>query len=100
MGDGTAQGNIVHGACGRSWSGVSRAHCPKCHETFSSDSAAEKHRTGKHGVDRRCVDPASVGLVSRDQPWGVMWTNPAPVGGRPWGVAAGAGGTEDDDSMG
>lgn len=54
---------IYHGECGKSWSGARRAHCSGCHETFSTDGVADKHRIGTFGVDRRCTDPASVGLV-------------------------------------
>lgn len=66
----------IHGACGKGWTGARRSHCPACHETFSSESAADRHRVGKHGVDRRCVDPATVGLVAREQPWGTCWGLP------------------------
>lgn len=68
---------ITHGACGKSWTGVSRAHCPVCHETFNSDYAAEKHRTGKYGGDRRCLSPADAGLVGVEQPWGMCWQTPS-----------------------
>ena len=54
---------ITHGACGKSWTGITRAHCSGCHETFSTYRVSDKHRTGAFGADRRCVDPASVGLV-------------------------------------
>jgi hypothetical protein len=67
---------INHPACGKSWTGLRRSHCPVCHETFNSDSAADKHRTGKPGIDRRCVDPATVGLVAVEQPWGTCWQAP------------------------
>lgn len=95
MGAATGKGTavrIVHGACGKWWTGNSRAHCGACHETFSSESAANRHRVGNFGVDRRCVDPASVGLVAREKPWGSMWGHPAPEGGRTWGPDA------DDDN--
>ena len=71
---------IVHAACGRWWTGVSRAHCPACCETFSVDSAAEKHRTGAFGEDRRCLPPAEVGLVPRQMPFGILWGWPGPDG--------------------
>lgn len=67
---------ISHGECGNTWTGLRRAHCPACHRTFNSDSAAEKHRVGRPGVNRRCVDPASVGLVPVEQPWGTCWQAP------------------------
>lgn len=36
---------------------------------------------GRYGVDRRCVDPASVGLVAHEKSWGVLWSGAAPVNG-------------------
>jgi len=72
---------ITHPKCGRSWSGLTRAHCPACCRTFSCDSAADRHRKGAHGIDRHCVDPATVGLVAVTKPWGQMWQNPAPEEG-------------------
>lgn len=70
---------ITHPACGKSWTGLRRAHCPVCHETFNSDSAADKHRRGAFGVDRRCLPPAEVGLVPSEQPWGTCWATPGPA---------------------
>ena len=64
---------IAHGACGKSWSGQSRTHCPSCHETFNSDSVANRHRKGAFGVDRRCIPPAEAGLVAVECSWGVCW---------------------------
>jgi hypothetical protein len=77
---------ISHAACGKSWTGLRRAHCPSCHETFNSDSAADKHRVGKHGIDRRCADPATVGLVAVEQPWGTCWQTPG-IEGAAWFTA-------------
>lgn len=31
-----------------------RNQCQGCKEFFNSNGAFDKHRTGKHGVDRRC----------------------------------------------
>ena len=67
---------ITHGECGKTWTGLRRTHCPSCHETFNSDSAAEKHRVGKPGIDRRSVDPATIGLIAVEQPWGPCWQAP------------------------
>jgi len=72
---------LRHPKCGNWWTGQTRAHCPACCRTFSCDSAANKHRVGRHGIDRHCVDPATVGLVAVDKPYGVLWQNP---GGDPW----------------
>jgi hypothetical protein len=72
---------ITH-TCGAWWTGTGRSHCPACHRTFSCDSAAEKHRVGRFGIDRRCADPAEVGLAAKEMPYGVMWQHPAPEVGR------------------
>jgi len=32
----------------------SRNQCQTCKQYFNSNPAFEKHRVGKHGVDRRC----------------------------------------------
>jgi hypothetical protein len=76
--------NAITCSCGAWWTGLGRSHCPAagCHKTFSTDGAADKHRIGKHGIDRRCVDPATVGLVARQKPYGVLWQHPAPEDGR------------------
>ncbi|MFK0182025.1 hypothetical protein ACIQVR_39445 [Streptomyces xanthochromogenes] len=67
---------ISHGECGKTWTGLRRAHCPICHETFNSDSAAEKHRRGNYGIDRHCLPPADAGLVAVELPWGTCWQTP------------------------
>jgi len=35
--------------------GEDHNQCPSCGLYFNSDAAFDKHRTGKHGVDRRCM---------------------------------------------
>jgi hypothetical protein len=72
-------GAIRHGECGRWWTGVARAHCPSCHEVFSCDSAAERHRVGPTGA-RQCASPGTVGLIARGMPFGVLWGWPGPEG--------------------
>jgi hypothetical protein len=67
---------IAHGACGKWWTGAERSHASCCHETFSSLSAFDLHRKGG-----RCNDPAGMGLVAREKPYGTLWGWPAPVGG-------------------
>lgn len=66
----TASMAITHGECGKSWTGNGRAHCSGCHETFSTYGVSDRHRIGAFGPDRRCADPATVGLVLRNGIWG------------------------------
>lgn len=35
--------------------GSSRNQCGACHQYFNSNTAFERHRTGEHGKDRRCL---------------------------------------------
>ena len=35
--------------------GAARNQCGGCREYFNSNTAFEMHRTGEHGVDRRCM---------------------------------------------
>ena len=37
--------------------GNQRNQCQGCKQYFNSNGAFDKHRTGKHGVDRRCMTP-------------------------------------------
>lgn len=67
---------ILHGACKQWWTGAERSHCGGCCRTFSSLTAFEKHRKGL-----RCNDPAAVGLIARQKPYGELWGLPAPTGG-------------------
>ena len=67
---------IRHGACKQWWTGAERSHCGGCHRTFTSLTSFEKHRKGL-----RCNDPATVGLVARQKPYGELWGLPAPDGG-------------------
>lgn len=82
----TRPANAITCSCGAWWTGLTRAHCPACHATFSCDSAADKHRIGKHGIDRRCTNPADVGLVPVTRPWGDMWQHPQ-LDTLPWRTA-------------
>lgn len=40
--------------CGREWTGANQAHCPTCHEHFSTVALFDRHRAGEGG----CKDPA------------------------------------------
>jgi hypothetical protein len=45
-----------------------RNQCPTCREYFNSNGAFDKHRTGSHGLNRRCRTPEemqSKGMVLR-----------------------------------
>lgn len=69
--------NAIPCSCGAWWTGLGRAHCPACHRTFSCDSAADKHRIGAFGIDRRCAHPSAVGLVARTKTYGDLWGWPS-----------------------
>ena len=47
--------------------------CQRCKEYFNSIGAFEKHRTGQHGVDRRCrthEEMTDIGMsLNRDGFW-------------------------------
>lgn len=64
---------LRHGACDVTWTGSRTEHCPACHSNFSGTTAGDKHRIGPHG-QRRCADPASVGLVYDEAR--NLWRNP------------------------
>ncbi len=50
--------------CGSQWGGLKTCHCTGCHQTFTVQSAADKHRIGSHAYDTRtCTTPAAAGLV-------------------------------------
>lgn len=68
---------ITHPPCSQWWTGLGRSHCAVCCHTFSCDSAADRHRIGTFGVDRRCANPADVGLVARVKPYGDLWGWPS-----------------------
>lgn len=45
-----------------------RNQCSACSQYFNSNGAFSKHRTGHHGVDRRCMTPSEMegaGMVLR-----------------------------------
>lgn len=46
---------IVHGACGKSWTGLSVEHCPACHENFTGTSSGDRHR-----VNGECLPPGEL----------------------------------------
>jgi hypothetical protein len=71
--------------CGARWGGQRTEHCctPGCHQTFSSTSAGDMHRTGDHAVTsgptrRRCLTVGEMlekGMNCTHNPHGVLiWT--------------------------
>lgn len=70
---------INHGACGKSWSGLSRGHCSGCCQTFSA-GAFDAHQRIKDGI----VTCSTEKLVPSEEPWGTLWRLPAAEGGSYW----------------
>lgn len=70
---------IVHGACGAEWSGISRAHCSGCCETFDTVPLFEQHRDSR-GPRGTCKPPAALGATQL--PGGVWTTRPVPLESR------------------
>ncbi len=59
-----AKAAIGCGRCSSRWNGLETSHCAACHQTFTGETAFNKHRAGSHGRGtRHCVEPVSVGLV-------------------------------------
>lgn len=50
---------ITCSGCDATWTGLGRAHCSKCHRSFSTVPLFDMHRDqrGEHG---RCIDPEDV----------------------------------------
>lgn len=46
-------------SCDRQWSGVTQAHCARCHEHFSTANVFDLHWRGR-GEERACVAPATI----------------------------------------
>lgn len=60
--------------------GSQRNQCQGCKQYFNSNKAFDKHRTGKHGVNRRCLTPEEMTakgmLVNKDGFWITEAYNP------------------------
>lgn len=72
-------------ACGTWWTGNRTAHCggSKCHQTFSSMTAFDRHQRSRTEGGVECLDPASVGLVAIQKAYGTLWACPSNGGGNP-----------------
>lgn len=56
-----------------------RNQCPSCSLYFNSTFAFDKHRTGKHGVDRRCMtmeEMLAAGMAQRADGFWISARNP------------------------
>ena len=51
--------------------------CTTCGEYFNSSRAFDKHRTGQHGVDRRCMSPDEMRAAGMTKNAGDWWITSA-----------------------
>lgn len=56
-----------------------RCQCPACGLYFTSTNAFDKHRTGKHGEDRRCLADFELAERGWEPNDGGFWRKPAPA---------------------
>ena len=50
-----------------------RNQCPTCLEYFNSNKAFDKHRIGKHGLNRRCRSPEQMSELGMSLNSGGFW---------------------------
>lgn len=55
--------------------GSSRNQCGACSEYFNSNAAFVKHRTGKYGIDRRCLNVDEMLAKKMQKNAARFWTN-------------------------
>lgn len=77
-------GAVTH-RCGAWWTGNRTSHCAAadCHRTFSSITAFDRHHRNLPGGGVECIDPAAVGLVAVEKPFGILWSCPRNGDGSP-----------------
>lgn len=46
--------------CAKEWGGLLACHCAVCHETFTSTTGFDKHRTGSHAAGKRHCLPVDL----------------------------------------
>lgn len=78
-------GAVTH-QCGAWWTGNRTSHCgaENCHRTFSSITAFDRHQRNTPGGGVECLDPATVGLVAVEKPFGILWSCPRNGDGSPY----------------
>lgn len=76
--------------CGQGYSGADRSggHCRGggyggCCQSFASNYAGEKHRTGRYDAQRRCLTPDELTAKGWTQDESGAWRTPAPAN-NPW----------------
>ena len=48
--------------------------CSECFENFATTEAGDLHRVGEFGVNRKCINPESIGLIKILNRYGVeVW---------------------------
>jgi len=63
--------NPQSGGCGAEWHGTQAAHTCCCHETFSSNAAADL----AHGPNRKCLNPTTLPFFEPNDRFGnPYWT--------------------------
>lgn len=77
--------------CGRTWTGLSQAHCPLCHAHFSTVANFDRHRPSYDG----CLDPAAI--VSRKTGRSILKPSTGPLGTTWVGAGEYAGPEKDAD---
>lgn len=60
---------ITCGGCPKTWTGLTIAHCGACHETFSSITHFDAHRS-QYGQRGRCLDPKGLTRTRRGEDTG------------------------------
>lgn len=53
-----------------------RNQCGACLQAFASQTGFDRHRTGRYGVDRRCMSPAELAAQGMGQDSAGFWRLP------------------------
>lgn len=72
--------------CHAGWRGTRAAHCPMCHRTFTSDTAAQRHKR-TDGGRITCSDPATVMTEAEDGTGDPAFALSNQFGGPQWCLA-------------
>lgn len=72
--------------CHAGWRGTRAAHCPMCHRTFTSDTAAQRHKR-TDGGHLSCSDPATLTVKAEDGTESPVFALTDGFGGSQWCLA-------------